>query len=197
MADDKRGRESQARDEERRQRERALERALENLDDPRELVDETTLEEVESTLEAVSFPATGADVVARVGTRPLDAAEYTVADLVPDADSERFESPEDVRRRLERPEVAMAMKRIVEAADPLPDAGPWGSQRDAYFRTLRAVADLDEEHDESALPDVADWIVAEIEASERLPGSRAVRRQAAKVCRANGHEIRSDEWLGV
>jgi len=44
---------------------------------------------------------------------------------------------------------------------------------------------------------VTDRTVAEIEDPGALPGSRAVRRQAATVCRANGHEIRADEWLGV
>lgn len=197
MADDKRGRESQARDERDRQRERALELDLDHMDDPTALVDEATLDEVETSLETVSFPTTGAEVVAAVGEAPLDPESHIVADVIPDTDAETFESAEQVRRRLERPDVAAAMKRIVEAAASLENAGPWGSQRDAYFRTLREVAALDDTHEESALTDVADWTVAEIEESRKLPGSRAVRRQAAKICRANGHEIRTDEWLGV
>ncbi len=165
------------------------------MDDPAAVVDETALDELESTLDVVSFPSTGADLAATVGNEPLEPGTLTVGDLVPD--SESFESAEALRRRLERPDVAAAMKRIVEAAATLPDAGPWGSQRDAYFRTLREVAALDDTDENAALEEVTDWIVARVEETETLPGSRDVRREAATVCRANGHEIRNDEWLGV
>lgn len=194
MADDKRGRESQAREEDRRQRERTLQRDLDHMDDPTAVVDEATLDAVASRLDAVSFPARGAEVVAAVGDERLGPTSQTVDELVPDEES--FDSTEHVRRRLERPDVAAAMRRIVEAAASLPNRGPWGSRRDAYFRTLREVAALDDPDDGTALSDLTDWIVAEVEA-DGLPGSRDVRRQAAKICRAEGHEIRNDEWLGV
>lgn len=44
---------------------------------------------------------------------------------------------------------------------------------------------------------IGDWIVGRIRETEKLSGSRDVRRQAATFCRANGYEIRTDEWLGV
>jgi len=44
---------------------------------------------------------------------------------------------------------------------------------------------------------MGDWIVEQIREKEKKPGSRAVRREAAKFCRANGYEVRNDEWLGV
>jgi hypothetical protein len=44
---------------------------------------------------------------------------------------------------------------------------------------------------------IADWIVDQIDERGKLPSSRAVRRQAAKFCRANGYPVSADEWLGV
>jgi len=44
---------------------------------------------------------------------------------------------------------------------------------------------------------ITERIVDRIEGKEEPPGSRAVRREAAKFCRANGSPIRNDEWLGV
>lgn len=199
MADNKSGRDKQADDEARRQRERDLETELERGDEPEPSVDEAVLDEVESDLESVSFPATGADVVAAAGDREVDAGDgsYAVAELVPDSDAETFEAPTDVRIRVQRPTVATATKRVVEATDRLSSADLGGSQRDAYVKTFRELAAIDADDDDEGIRVVSDWIVERIREKEKLPGSRAVRREAARFCRSNGYEVRNDEWLGV
>lgn len=199
MADDKSARDKQAQDADRRQRRRDVEAYLERWDDPEPPVDPDVLDAVESDLEQVSFPATAADVVAQVGDRPIetDADRYVVADLLPDAETERFESPAAVGRRVQRPTVAQAMKRIVEANDTLPNAEFRGSQREAFEKTFLALRAIDAGDDDEPIDTIADWVVEQIAETEKLPGSRAIRRQAATVCRANGYEVRNDEWLGV
>jgi hypothetical protein len=199
MADDKNARDKQAHDAERRQREREIAAAVERGDEPEPPVDEAELGDLEADLESVAFPATGSDVVAAVGDREVTATDetYAVEALVPDTEAETFESPADVRIRVRRPTVAAAMKRVIEAGETVPDLDPHGSQPEAYEKTFRALKAIDADDDDEGIKVVTDWIVEQVREKGKLPGSRAVRRRAAKFCRANGYEIRNDEWLGV
>lgn len=199
MADDKSGRDKQARDADRRRRERDLRTELERGDEPEPPIEPEALEELEADAETLSFPVTGAEIVTALGDHEIASAErrYTVEDLVPDSDVERFESPAAVRTRVERPTIATAMKRIVEASETLPNTDLDRSQRGAYEKTLRALKAIDADDDDEGIEFIADWIVDRIRDDERIPGSRAVRREAAKFCRSNGYEIRTDDWLGV
>ena len=199
MPDDREGRDKQARDEENRQRLRAMLEELERGDEAEPPVDDGELDEIESDLGAVDYPATGAAVVETVGDREIDSTEgaYTVAELLPDSDAETFDSPEAVRLRVQRPTIAAAMKRVVEATESLQPSGVRGSQREAYERTLRELRDVDAVDDDEGIETMADWIVERIEAKGELPGSRDVRRQGAKIARESGYEVRNDEWLGV
>ncbi len=199
MADDKRGREKQAADEDRRQRERELATELERGDELEPAVDPAALAELEASLESLTFPATGRELVAAVGEHDIGAGgdRYVVAELLPDADMESFDAPAVVSERIRRPAVATAMKRVVEAAATLPDEEFGRSQHEAFERTFRALSDVDEVDDEGPVHAIADWVVDRIDERETVPGSRDVRRQAATYCRENGYEIRNDEWLGV
>ncbi|WP_135827169.1 DUF5789 family protein [Halorussus ruber] len=199
MADDKTGRNKQADDAERRQRERDLAAELERSDETEPQVDAAELTEFEEELESVSFPATGSEVVAAVGDRTVEstAESHTVEELVPDTDEETFDSPAAVRMRVQRPTVAAAMKRIVEATATLQNASLGGSQRDAYEKTLRELKAIDADDDDEGIRVITDWIVERIRDKKKLPESRAVRRQAAKFCRSNGYQVRNDEWLGI
>jgi hypothetical protein len=199
MADDKQSRDKQAHDAERRQQERELDAALERADEPRPPIDETDLGEVEAELEGVSFPATGRELVAVVGDRTVESPEgsYAVGDLLPDTDVETFDAPASVTGRIQRPTVAAAMKRILEAAETLPDETLKGSQWTAYDRTFQELEAIDAVDDDEGIDVIADWVVGRIHEKGTLPGSRAVRREAAKLCRTSGYEIRNDEWLGV
>lgn len=197
MADDKRGRDKQARDAERRRDERDIVRELERGDETEPPTDDGNLGEVETALDAVSFPATGAAVVTAVGDRRIESAEgaYAVSDLLPDTDAEVFPEPETVRVRLKRPTIAVSMKRIVEAVDALPKASLGTSQREAYEKALRELRGIDA--DDEGVQYMTDWVVDRIHDNDKLPGSRAVRREAAKFCRTHGYQVRNDEWLGV
>jgi len=199
MADDKRGRDKQARDEKRRQQERDALEALERSDETEPPVEETQLQEFETDLDALTFPATGTEIVDTVGDRSIETPDgtETVAALVPDTDEEQFDSPAAVRLRVQRPTIAAAMKRVVEASETLQNTDLGRSQRDAYEKTFRALKAIDADDDDEGIRVVADWIVEQIHEKGALPGSRAVRRKAAKFCRSNGYSIRNDEWLGV
>lgn len=199
MADNKSGRDKQADDQARRRRERDLELELARGDEPEPPIEPEALDDLEAALDSVSFPATGAEVVAAVGDREIAAIgeTHTVESLVPDADAETFESPVAVRERVQRPTVAAAMKRVVEASETLPETDLRGSQRDAYEKTFRELKAIDADDDDEGIQVMTDWIVERIRDKEKLPDSRAVRREAAKFCRTNGYEVRDDEWLGV
>jgi hypothetical protein len=199
MADNKSGRDKQADDEDRRQRERAIQTELERGDEPEPPIDPSELATVELALESVEFPATGADVVAAIGDHEIAARDgtHTVEELVPAVPVETFDAPEAVRERVQRPTVAGAMKRVVEATATLSNTELESSQREGYEKTFRALEDLDADDEDEGIRYVADWIVDRIEEKGKLPGSRDVRREAAKFCRRNDYPVRDDEWLGV
>ncbi len=199
MADDKDGRENQARTADRRQRTRALEEELRRSDEPEPPADEAALEAFEADLESLSFPATGADVAAAAGDHRIETPEDTsaVADLVPAVAEEVYESPSAVRTLIQRPTVASAMKRIVEANADLPNDGLPRTQRAAYEKTFRALAAVDTVDEDEVIGVVADWVVDRIREKEKLPGSREIRRQAAKECRSRGYSVSVDDWLGI
>ena len=199
MADDANGRDKQARDAERRQREREIAEELERADEPEPPVDAADLAAFEVELEALEFPATGAEIVDAVGDRGVESTDgpHAVEELIPDSDAETFDSPAAVRTRVQRPTVAGAMKRVLEASRTLQDARLRGSQWEAYERTFVELEAIDEDDDDEGIRVVADWIVERIREKGALPGSRDVRRRAAKFCRANGYSVRDDEWLGV
>lgn len=199
MADDKKSRDKQAHDQERRQRERALEEQLERMGEPEPPIPEEGLAEVEEELDNIEYPATGAEVVESVGEHVVESLtdNYRIQELVPDTEGEEFESPSELRRRVRRPTVAEAMKRVVEAGETVQHAEFGSSQLEAYEKTFRELKTIDAEDEDEGVRAIADWIVEQIHQKEKLPGSRDVRRQAAKFCRANGYSVRNDEWLGI
>ena len=199
MADDKKSRDKQAHDQERRQRERAVEEELERTGEPEPPVPDESIAEIGEELDGLEYPATGAEVVESVGDQVVEsvAGDYRVEELVPDTEEERFESPSEVRERIQRPTVAEAMKRVLEASETVQHAEFGESQREAYEKTFRELKTIDAEDEDEGVQAIGDWIVEQIREKEKLPGSRDVRRQAAKFCRANGYSVRNDEWLGV
>ena len=197
MADNKSGRDDQADNADRRQRERAILMALERGDETEPPIEPEDLDEIETELDRLSFPVTGDEVVETVGDRTVDgqAGRYTIAELVPEM--ETFQSPEEVVVRVQRPTVAAAMTRIYEAAATLSNTELGTSQREAYEKTLRELIAVDAVDDDEAVGTITDWIVGRIHEKEKLPGSRDVRREAAKIVRKSGYEISNNEWLGV
>lgn len=199
MADDKNGREKQARDAEKRDRQRDVATELERGDET-EPPDETeSLTDFETAVESLEFPATGVDVVTTLGDHTVEVGEsaYAVKELVPETEAETFDSPAAVRVQVRNPTVAAAMKRIVEASDRLQNVEFGWTQRKAYELTFREMETIDPDDDDGGIVVVADWILERLGDNGQLPTSRAVRRRAAKFCRANGYQIRDDEWLGA
>ncbi|MFW5903122.1 MAG: hypothetical protein ACOCS7_00130 [Halolamina sp.] len=199
MADNKKGRDKKAHDEEGRQREREIATELERGEQPEPPIDPSELGVLEEELEPLEFPVTGAELIAAVGNHEIEATDeaHTIEELVPDTDAETFESPAAVRVRVQRPTVAAAMKRVLEASETVSDADLGGSQRDAYEKTFRELEAIDADDDDEGIQVISDWIIERIHETKTLPGSRAVRRQAATFCRANGYRVRNDEWLGI
>ncbi|EMA61173.1 DUF5789 family protein [Halorubrum lipolyticum] len=199
MADDKDGREKQARNEDDRQRRRDVDAELERGDEPEPELDPDDLGEFEAELEQLEFPVTGMEIVATIGDREIASPteRYTVEQLVPNTDRAVFDSPDRVRVRIQRPTVATAMKRIVEASEALPNEELDGSQYDAYEKTFLELERVSPDDDDEAIGVVRDWVVDRIREKETLPTSRQIRRQAAKVCRQEGHQVRNDDWLGI
>ncbi|OYR46848.1 hypothetical protein [Halorubrum sp. Hd13] len=199
MADDKAGREDQARDEENRQRRRDVDAELERGDEPEPELDTADLGEVEPELERLEFPVTGAEIVSTIGDREVASPteRHTVEQLVPDTDRVVFDSPDRVRVQIRRPTVAAAMKRIVETSEVLPNEELDGSQYDAYERTFQELERVSPDDEDEAIAAIRDWVVERIREKGALPASRGVRRQAAKVARREGHQIRNSDWLGI
>jgi hypothetical protein len=199
MADDRRGRDKQARDADRRQQERAILEELERADETEPPIDETALDEIEPALDTLSFPATGADIVAAVGDRVLEAngRTDTIAELVPEGKDVQYDSPAAVRMRLQRPTVAAAMNRIQTASREYSTETLDRSKRTAYEKTLRALATIDADDEDEGIEVVTDWIVDRIREDETCPSSRTVRKRAATFCRQNEYPVRTDEWLGA
>jgi len=199
MPDDREGREKQARNRENRQRRREILEELERWEETEPPIEEGELDALDAELGTMAFPATGIEVVETVGFHEIESAEGThdVAELVPRTAAETYEGPEAVRARVQRPTVAAAMRRVVEAADEHQSAEFGSSQYEAYERTLRELKAIDADDDDEGVEVVTDWLVERIRDEETLPGSRDVRRRAAEFCRSNGYEVRNDEWLGV
>lgn len=199
MADNKSSRDKQAHDEERRQMKRDQDEAQRRMGEPEPPIDEADLADIETELDELEYPATGADVVEAVGDEVVESVDtsYRVEELVPDTDAEAFESPSEVRGRVQRPTVAASVKRIVESVDTFQHSEFGESQREAYEKTLRELRGIDADDDDEGVYVVTDWIVEQIRDKEKIPSSRAVRKRAAKFCRENGYEVRNDEWLGA
>lgn len=202
MPDDKNGRENQAANEERRQREREVAEALERGDEPEPAdLGRESLGNFDEELEELNYPVTAAEVVDQFGDYEVETAEASdpvpVEDVLPSTDDETYESVADVRTRITRPTVGEAMARIAEASRAVTDRDRLGSQRDAYEKTLRSLQAIDADDEDEGIRVVTDWIVDYIHEKETRPSSRQVRRRAAKFCRENGYTIRTDDWLGA
>jgi hypothetical protein len=173
--------------------------ARERGDEPEPPISSETLDAIESELESLAFPATGTEVLTTIGDHEAVsvAGSHTIETLVPDTDSEMFDSPAAVSAQIRRPTVAAAMTQVIEASTTLERTDlPW-SQRTAYKTTFQELKAISPDDDDEAIQEMTDWICAYIREKERLPGSRDVRRQAAKLCRSKGYPIRNDEWLGI
>lgn len=199
MADDKQGREKQARDATRRQQRRDIETDLERMDEPEPPIEDEELYLFEERIEPLRFPATGKAVVEAAGEHELTTEEdtYTVRELIPESERHQYESRQAVRAQVQRPTVAGAMKRIVEASDQLEEVSQRKTRQNAYEKTLRALKTIEADDEDEGIRVVTDWILEQINEDGHLPSSREVRQRAAEFCRDNDIPISDNDWLGA
>ena len=191
MPDTREGREKQARDRDRRQRERAIREAIARADEAE------PPDDFDEVIDEQPYPTTTEEVIAAVaarrGAEPDDAVP--LEERLPRG--ETFDSPAAVRDAVRRPSVAVAMDRIEAAARDVTDGEGLGARREAYEKTFRALAAVDEDDEDEGIAVLTRWVVDRIRENGRVPRSRAVRHRAANYCRANGYPVRNDDWLGV
>ncbi|AGN02257.1 hypothetical protein L593_11570 [Salinarchaeum sp. Harcht-Bsk1] len=198
MADDKRGREAQARQADRRQRDRELREALARADEPEPPEPEPFVEaDLDEEIKTADYPMTERELVAAHGTRTVETSsgeEPLENVLLPTPGT--YTSPRSVERRIGRPTVASAMRRI-DAASKAAGVERMESRRSAYEHTLHELAEIDADDDDEGIEVVTDWIVEQVEETGSLPSSRRVRHRAATFCRSNGYPVPVDSWLGA
>jgi hypothetical protein len=196
MADDKQGREDQARAADRRRQERDIAEALERRDETEPPIPDAELAEVEEVLESVEFPAKAADIVEATDGAVIETpvGSYAVAELLPE---DRYRSRAAVRARLQRPAISTALARIDAATAEVGGVELSDSRRETYEKTLRALASIDATDRDEGVEAVTDWILDRLAETGDLPSSRAVRREAARFCRSNGYSVSNNDWLGI
>ncbi|WP_225335391.1 DUF5789 family protein [Halomicrobium urmianum] len=106
MADDKSGRDKQAADEERRQRERDMREARDRADEPEPMDAESSerLGDLDEALEGLDYPTTAAELIDAHGDRKVEtqSGSTSVAEVLAEADDdESYESPDDARNRIQ------------------------------------------------------------------------------------------------
>lgn len=106
MADDKNGREEQARNEERRQREREMQEARDRGDEAEPVQDDTgrRLGDLDEALADHDYPTTADELVEAYGDREVEAqggSESVDEVLAPVDDDETYDSPDEVRDRIQ------------------------------------------------------------------------------------------------
>jgi hypothetical protein len=193
MGDTKQSRDKQAHDEDDRARRRAVEEELARFHEtepPRGLDD---------ALEALEYPAP-AERVAEAAEEyevQTETDAIPVAEIIAETNRETFESPADVREKVQRPSVAASLRRLRDVSREAGLEDEFRNREDVYRTTLRALEDVDADDDDEGVAAVTAWIVAEMQDEQRLPSSRKTRQRGAAFCRDRGYEIRDDSWLGA
>jgi hypothetical protein len=196
MADDKQGREDQARAADRRRQGRDIAEALERRDETEPPIPDAELGDLEAALQSVEFPATADEIVEATDGAAVETpvGTFEVAELLPE---DRYRSRAAVRARLQRPAISTALRRIHEATVEAGGVELSGSRRETYEKTLRALASIDATDRDEGVEVVTDWILERLAETGDLPSSRSVRREAANFCRSNGYTVANDDWLGI
>jgi hypothetical protein len=69
-----------------------------------------------------------------------------------------------------------------------------GSRRNSYEKALQEVREI---ASKAAARALAEWIKEEIQSREEFPSGREVRKRGAQLCRENGYEVSTGNWLGA
>lgn len=104
MADDKQGRDKQAHDEERRQREQDLQEARERGDEPEPIHDEPgeRLGELDEALENHDYPTTTDELINAYGDHEVQTQDgwTPLNEVLASIDNETYTSAKDARKRI-------------------------------------------------------------------------------------------------
>lgn len=104
MADDKQGRDKQAHDAERRQRERELEEARDRADEAEPIGDEPDgrLGDLDEALENHNYPTTREELITDYGDYEVQTqgGSKSIGEILAPLDNERYDSADDVRNRI-------------------------------------------------------------------------------------------------
>ncbi|WP_049929030.1 DUF5789 family protein [Halopiger goleimassiliensis] len=105
MADTKKGRDKQADDEERRQRERELQEAIDRTDEAEPERDDTgeELGGLDEALETHEYPTTTEELVTAYGDREVETQGgwESIDDVLAPIDDETYDSADEVRNRIQ------------------------------------------------------------------------------------------------
>lgn len=105
MADNKKGRDEQADDEEQRQRERELAEARDRNDEPAPVHDEAgeTLGDLDEALEHQDYPITTDELIEAHGDCEVETqgGEKSLSEVLAPIDNELYDSADDVRNRIQ------------------------------------------------------------------------------------------------
>lgn len=106
MPDDKQGRDDQADNAERRQRERELQEARDRADEPEPVAAESNdqLGALDDALETHDYPTTAAELVSAYGDREVETQDgsKTVDEVLGPVGDESYDSADEVRNRIRR-----------------------------------------------------------------------------------------------
>jgi len=101
MADDRQGREEQEDNEERRQRDRDLQQALDRADEP---APGKQLRDLHEALETEEYPVTTEELIEDYGDYEVETqgGRKSIDEVLTPVDDETYASADDVRNRLQR-----------------------------------------------------------------------------------------------
>lgn len=105
MADDKQGRDDQAADEERRQRERELEEARNRGDEPEPIRDDPgeQLGDLDEALRSHEYPTTTEELIEAYGDYEIETqdGQKSLDEVLALTDNQTYDSADDVRSRIQ------------------------------------------------------------------------------------------------
>jgi len=158
VGDTKDGRDKQARDEVKRDIERATREELARFHEtepPRELDD---------ALEELECPAPAERVVGAAGEYEVQTEDdaIPVAEVVERSSRDRYESDDDARMKLRRPSVAASLRRLEAVSQETGLREQFRERRDACERTPRALEDVEEDDEDEGIAVVTAWAVEEM-----------------------------------
>lgn len=90
-------------------------------------------------------------------------------------------------------DIDRAVEETISEQDQYEETQSGRSRRGAYEKSLEEVRDT---ADRAEADQLATWIADRIREKEKLPSSKQVRKQGAKICRDAGYSVSTNDWLG-